>query len=57
MVEMGERHHQELERAYEMTSDQVVPWHMVTIRNAEKVLAPEGLYLPEIGDKLIKIAF
>lgn len=34
MVEMSERHLQELERAYEMTSDQVVPWHMVTIKNA-----------------------
>jgi hypothetical protein len=39
-----------------MTSDQVVPWHMVTIKNSEKVLG-QGLYLPEIGDKLIKMAF
>jgi hypothetical protein len=39
-----------------MTSDQVVPWHMVTIKNAEKMLK-DGLYLPEIGDKIIKMAF
>jgi hypothetical protein len=39
-----------------MTSDQVVPWHMVTIKNAEKMLG-DGLYLHEIGDKLIKMAF
>jgi hypothetical protein len=39
-----------------MTSDQVVPWHMVTIKNAEKMLG-DGLYLREIGDKIIKMAF
>ncbi len=29
---------------------------MVTIKNASKVLG-EGLYLPEIGDKIIKMSF
>ena len=55
IIENTDRFQQELEKQFDQTNNSIKPLNQITLVYAQKVLNDE-FYLPEIGDKLIKLS-